>query len=87
MLHVNGQVLVCARADTTYELGAERNSWRARFPGALQPEFLKKQAGSPARKEGGARNVSLPSLQLGRVLLHQGRWSKGTAVTFTRSWW
>lgn len=49
VLHVNGQVLVCVRAYTTHELGAVRNSWRARIPGrrpagrpaALHQEFLK----------------------------------------------
>lgn len=71
VLHVNGQVLVCARAYATYELGAMCNSWRARIPGRrsagrLHQEFLK----NTARKEGGARNISLPPHQLGRFIRH-----------------
>lgn len=47
VLNVNGQVLVCEWASTTYELGAMRNSWRARIsrpPAELHQELFKNKA-------------------------------------------
>lgn len=89
--HVNGQVLVCVRAYTTYELGAVRNSWRARIPGwrpAGRPRSTRnfsKTRVFPGEERGRSKERLTPVAPAVPFSPPSSRWSKGIPVTFTHS--